>query len=121
MERKKQVFFVCIGISNNNLLDEVIAAESEEDAKSYFKNKYNIIPNKILGPFYKKRLPPVEISKNVQFTGQHKLAVYAGWRVNAFLLKDPENYAFLVFLKNLDNSPVPKGNNIVHIKDLRFI
>jgi hypothetical protein len=121
MNRKKQIVFVCVSIINNNLIDELVPAESEEEAKNYFKDKHSSYPSKILGPFYQKRLPPIEINKNVQFTGQHKLAIYAGWRVNAFFLKEPENYAFLVYLKNLDNCSAPKGNNIVNIKDLRFI
>ncbi len=120
MIKRKQIFFVCAAVINDKLIIEEIASDSENQAISSFKEKYKISPNNILGPFYKKRLPPVEISKNVQFTGQHKSAVYAGWKVNAFFLKEPKDYVFLVYLKNLDNSPSPKGNNIVPIKDLRF-
>jgi len=119
-KKRKQVYFVCSAINADQLISEEIPTSSEEEAVNLFKNKYNVNCQKLLGPFYKKRVLPVEINKNIQFSGQIKKATYLGWRVNAFFLKEPADYAFLVFIKSLDNSPAPKNISIVPIKDLRI-
>ena len=116
---RKQTLFVCSALHDNNLISEIIIANNQEDAVQLFKNNFTITPSKILGPFYKKRVEPVKIDKNIQFSGQIRSGIYNGWKVNAFLLKEPQDYAFLVFIKSLDNSPAPKNTTIIPIKDLR--
>lgn len=80
-------------------------------------------PKEILGPFYKKRAQVIENTRSLKFSNQTKKAVYNDWMVNAFLLKEPENQAYLVFIKRVDDKklPIPKGTITVPISDLRFI
>lgn len=118
---KKEIFYVCASLLNENLIMESISASSEKDAIFIYNKKYNHNPQKIEGPFYKKRVAVEPISQNIKFNGQIKLAMYQGWKVNAFLLQEPENFAFLVYLKNIENiKDSCKDTTIVPIKDLRF-
>jgi hypothetical protein len=115
---------VCNAIINNELISEIIIANSNDEASSLFKDKFNCNPKNILGPFLKKKVPPVEVNTAIKFSGLPKQAIYNDWLVNAFLLKDPENYAFLIYLKNTNSDnkkSLPKGTTIVPITDIRFI
>ena len=100
---KKEIFYVCASCINQKLVLETIPASLEKDAVSLYKNKYGQVPEKIEGPFYKKRVYTEPVNQNIKFNGQIKSAMYQGWKVNAFLLQEPENFAFLVFLKNIEN------------------
>jgi hypothetical protein len=118
---KKEIFYVCASCINQKLVLETIPASLEKDAVSLYKNKYGQVPEKIEGPFYKKRVYTEPVNQNIKFNGQIKSAMYQGWKVNAFLLQEPENFAFLVFLKNIENIKEScKDTTIVPIKDLRF-
>lgn len=76
-----------------------------------------------MGPFFKKRAQVLETTRELKFTNQTKKAIYDGWVVNAFVLKEPENQAYLVFIKREDGKamPTPKGVITVPISDLRLI
>lgn len=126
MSRKgeRQVFFVCVGITDvGELLTKVIPATSPDEASKYFSEKHSMTPKEILGPFYKKRAQVIENTRSLKFSNQTKKAIYNDWMVNAFLLKEPENQAYLVFIKRVDDKklPLPKGTITVPISDLRFI
>lgn len=126
---KRQIVFVCSAIQNNlNLISEIIPAASSQEASKLFEDKFFIKPKNILGPFIKKKVPQIEVNTPIKFDGLPKQAIYNGWLVNAFLLKAPENTAFLIFLKPVDDDKTPlskttppKGTTIVPIIDLRFI
>ena len=121
---KRQIVFVCSAIQNNlNLISEIIPASSIQEASKLFEDKFFIKPKNILGPFIKKKTPQIEVNTPIKFDGLPKQAIYNGWLVNAFLLKVPEDTAFLIFLKPVDNdNPAPpKGTTIVPIIDLRLI
>jgi len=77
----------------------------------------------VLGPFFKKRAQVLENTRSLKFTNQNKKAIYNEWYVNAFMLKEPENQAYLVFIRRVDDKklPPPKGTITVPISDLRFI
>lgn len=123
-QAKRQIVFVCNAIINNDLISEIIIANSNNEASVLFKDKFNCMPKTILGPFIKKKVPPVEVTTAIKFSGLPKQAIYNDWLVNAFLLKDPENYAFLIYLKNNNSEnkkPIPKGTTIVPITDIRLI
>lgn len=123
-QRKRQIVFVCTAVKENSqLLSEIIAAESDTEASNIFLEKFNIKPQSVLGPFIKKKLPPVQINQSIKFAGIPKKAIYNDWLVNAFLLKEPINHAFLIFIKkvNGDSQASPKGTTIVPINDIRFI
>jgi len=120
----RPVVFVCAAISEQgNLLTKVIAASSQDEAGKIFSEHYGVSAQEVLGPFFKKRHQVLEVTRELKFTNQSKKAVYNGWLVNAFLLKEPENQAYLVFIKREDGKPlpIPKGNITVPLSDLRFI
>lgn len=104
-------------------MTKVIPASSPEEASSLFVEHYSVSPKEILGPFYKKRAQVIENTRTLKFSNQTKKAIYNDWMVNAFLLKEPENQAYLVFIKRIDDKklPIPKGTITVPISDLRFI
>lgn len=126
MSRKgaRQTVFVCSAVSKNGeLLNKIIPAVTQEEAGSKFTEQTAIKAEEILGPFYKKRTQVLETTRVLKFTNQTKKAIFNDWLVNAFLLKEPENSAYLVFIKRVDDkkTSTPSGTIIVPISDLRFI
>jgi hypothetical protein len=119
----RQTVFVCIAISDNNeLVTHIIPAESPKDAADLFFQQVSVQPKEVLGPFFKKRAQVIENTRVLKFTTQRKRAIYNDWVVDAFLLQEPENQAYLVFIKRVDDKklPPPKGTITVSVSDLRF-
>ncbi len=125
MARKgpRQTVFVCATIVEGELVTEIISATSPSEATQKFTDKVSFEPQTVLGPFFKKRAQIIENTRVLQFTNQTKKAVYNDWMVNAFLLKEPVDQAYLVFINRVDGKklPIPKGTITVPISDLRFI
>jgi hypothetical protein len=126
MTRKgpRQIFFVCASISNNgDLITKIISAQSPAEATKIFTDEFSISPKEVLGPFFKKGAQVLENTRSLKFTNQIRKAIYNDWVVNAFILKEPENQAYLVFIKRVDDKKLqtPKGTITVPISDLRFI
>ena len=125
MARKgpRQTVYVCATIVEGELVTEIIPAASPSEATQKFTDKISSEPQTVLGPFFKKRAQIIENTRVLQFTNQTKKAVYNDWLVNAFLLKDPVDQAYLVFMNRVDGKklPIPKGTITVPISDLRFI
>ena len=119
---KKNEIYICISLNNENkIITESISAASAKEAASSFFDKVKIKPEKILGPYLKKK---VNSPNNVllQFNGSHKQAIYDGWVVNAMPINDPEDHALLLFIRREDGTikQKPSGKIIVPICDLRF-
>lgn len=126
MSRKgaRPTVFVCAALgSGGELLTKVIPATSPTEASNVFVETFRVQPKEVMGPFFKKRAQVLENTRILKFTNQTKKAVYDDWVVNAFLLKEPENQAYLVFIKRVDDKkvPAPKGTITVPVSDLRFI
>jgi hypothetical protein len=104
----RKTIFVCSCISNNQLINKSIEANSQEEASSLFFQEFSIKPQEILGPFYKKK-NIIKKYNTIQFSNQTKKVIYKNWLVNAFILNQPKDHAYLIFLKNKDkNIPIPK-------------
>lgn len=126
MSRKgaRQTVFVCVVISDNSeLMTRVIAAESPKEAADSFFEQVAFQPKEVLGPFYKKKNQVIENTRVLKFSNQTKRATYNNWLVDAFILQEPENQAYLVFIKRVDDKkqPPPKGTITVPVSDLRFV
>jgi hypothetical protein len=119
----REIVFVCSAIVENTLTNKIIAAASPDEAADSFFKEFGMRPQESLGPFYKKRTQVLETTRTLKLTNQSKKAVYNEWIVTAFILEEPVNYAYLVFLKRTDNKkvPAPKGVVIVPISNLRFV
>ncbi len=119
----RQTFFVCASLTaSGELITQTIPATSPDEASRLFSKEHTITPQEVLGPFYKKRVQVLENTRELKFSNQTKKAVYNDWLVDAFLLKEPENQAYLIFTRRLDGKkmPAPKGTVVVPISDLRF-
>jgi hypothetical protein len=126
MTRKgaRQTVYVCCSITNDGeLINKIIAAASPEEAGNLFLEQSTIKAKEILGPFYKKRTQVLENTRVLKFSNQTKKAIFNDWLVNAFLLKEPENQAYLVFIKRVDGkkASTPVGTITVPVSDLRFV
>ena len=97
----RPIFFVCSSIIDNKLISEMIESTTVKDAQSLFLDKYKLKPETIFGPFYKKRTQVLEITTALKFSKQTKTAQYNDWLVNAFLLQEPKDCAYLIFIKKL--------------------
>jgi hypothetical protein len=120
----RPIIFVCGGISaSGDLIMETITASVQADAVSLFKDKYGSSPKNVLGPFYSKKTQILENTTNLKFTSEVKKAEYNGWYVNAMMLKDPVNHAFLIFNGRIDGKQMaaPKGTIVVPCSSLRII
>lgn len=119
----RQTVFVCAAVSEGQLVTDVVVANSTAEATQRFSEKHAFSPESIHGPFFKKRAQVLENTVTLQFTNQTKKAVYNDWMVNAFILKEPADQAYLVFIKRMDDKklPLPKGTITVPVSDLRFI
>ena len=123
MRRKERpIFFVCVG-QTDRLITKTIQAATQEEAIELFKNEFSVKPIEALGPFYKKRIQIAKDTRNLKFTNQVKKAVFNGWIVNAFILSEPTDQAFLVFIKRQDGKkmPSPKGTITVPLTQLKEI
>lgn len=120
----RPVVFVCAAISSTGeLITKTIPAVNQEAASIMFKEYFLVDPQKIIGPFFKKRAQVIENTRELKFANETKQAVYNDWLVNAFILKEPANQAYLVFIKRTDDKkvPAPKGTITVPISELRFL
>lgn len=120
--RKRDTFYVCSAIKDNELISTTVAAKSISAATDYFNTHFLCIPKTVLGPFYKKRNKFVKSNKSLKFIGGYKKAIYNNWLVNAFLLSEPVDHAYLVFIKRIDNKQMqtPTGTHSVPLSSLRF-
>lgn len=124
MRRKERpVFFVCAGIVDQKLLAITIQGATQQEAMDKFVQDYGIQPTEVLGPFYKKRFQIAKTEHKLKFTNQVKKAVVNGWIVNAFILAEPIDHAFLVFIKRQDGKkmPSPTGTIVVPLTQLKDI
>lgn len=126
MSRKgpRQLVFVCVSlIGDGDLVTQIVPANTPGEASKSFNDKFGIAPKEVLGPFFKKRAQVIEATRELKFSNQTKKAVYDGWLVNAFLLKEPENQAYLIFIRRTDDKklPKPKGTITVPVSELRFV
>lgn len=126
MTRKgpRQLVFVCASIaSNGDLITKIIPAASPVEATQMFTDQFSIAPKEVLGPFFKKRAQVLETTRELKFTNQNRKAIYNDWVVTAFMLREPADQAYLVFIKRVDDKklPTPKGTITVPVSDLRFI
>lgn len=120
----RPVVFVCIGNDpeKSDFTSMVVQATSQNEAASFFFEQTGLKAKTIHGPFRPKRAQVIENTRTLKFTDQSRKAVYNDWEVNALILKEPENHAYLIFLKRVDDKkvPSPKGTIVVPISDLRF-
>lgn len=119
----RPIFFVCAAVSDTNeLVMKTIQASSPKEAASLFSETTGFKAKDISGPFMKKRAQVIENTRTLKFSDKTQSAIYNNWIVDAFFLKEPENHAYLVFIKRIDNlkQPSPKGTIIVPIADLRI-
>ncbi len=121
----RPVVFVCIGVGNNTetFVSKVIQAVSQDEAASLFLEQTNVKAKTIHGPFRPKRAQVIENTRTLKFSDKkQEKAVYNDWEVNVLFLKEPENHAYLLFIKRVDGKkqPAPKGTIIVPVSNLRF-
>ena len=121
--RARPIFYVCAAVKQGKLISKILQAASQNEAVSAFEQETSIKPEEVAGPFYKKRTQILETTRNLKFSGETKKAIFNDWEVNAILLKEPENHAYLVFNRRVDGKkqPAPKGTVVVPVFDLRFI
>jgi hypothetical protein len=120
----RPIFFVCAAATQQgDLIVKMIPANSQQEAMDLFVKEFSVSPQEVLGPFYKKRMQILETTRTLKFSSQTKKALYNGWIVNAFMLKEPVDQAYLVFVKREDGKkiPSPKGTITVPVSELRFI
>lgn len=120
----RPLVFICACLTpNKEMIVKSIIAQTQAEASDLFKSQFLYSPQEILGPFLKKRTQVIETTRELKFSNQIKKAIYNDWVVNAFILQEPENQAYLVFLNRTDDKkvPIPKGTITVPISDLRFI
>lgn len=124
-KHSRQTVFVCVGLSDSlNIISKIIEADTVSAASSSYEDEFKIKPQEILGPFYKKKAQVLENTVAIKFSNmQFTKAVYNDWAVNAFMLSEPPDHAYLVFTNHLHDKKgvAPRGTIVVPISQLRFI
>lgn len=120
----RPIIFICIGDypDKPGFISKVIQAVSQDEAASFFYEKTGLKTKVIHGPFRPKRAQVIENTRTLKFADEQKMARYHDWEVNALFLKEPENHAYLVFIKRIDGKkqPAPKGTVVVPVSDLQY-
>ena len=122
-KNKKSYYYTCCSVIEGNLVAETYFIPSREEAYNMFEQKHGIKPTFMDGPFYRKLEKNKKKVKtnNVQLTNKIISGLYKGFSVKAVLLKEPENYAYIIFIDCKDKSINIKENNIVHVSELKEI
>jgi hypothetical protein len=120
---RRQLVFICGDIIDGEMIMKAIPATSQAEAIQFFTDTHKQAPRQVLGGYYPQRTQVLETTRVLKFSNQTKKAIYNDWVVNAFLLVEPVDQAYLVFLKRVDDKkiPNPKGTITVPISDLRFL
>lgn len=120
----RPVVYVCVGIDHDkdDVVSKEIRAATQSEAASLFLELTKLKPKTIHGPYRPKRAQVLENTRTLKFSDKSRKGVYNGWEVNIFYLKEPENHAYLVFIRKIDEQagPAPKGTFLVPVSDLRF-
>lgn len=124
-EKSKKNYYVCSGISYDGaLINKIIDSNIRDEVEKLFLQEFNPKTYEILGPFFRKtKIDKKDIKTTVmKFSNITKKAIYNNWLVNAFILKEPKDYAYLVFIKHIDkNLPCPSKSITIPISELRFL
>jgi hypothetical protein len=119
----RPVVYVCVGIDQTkvDVVSKQIQATSQQEAARLFLEQTSIKAKTIHGPYRPKRAQVLENTRTLKFSDKSCKGVYNGWEVNIFYLKEPENHAYLVFIRKIDEQapPAPKGTFLVPVSDLR--
>lgn len=117
----RQTVYVCSALSENKIISKLLEADNSEEAMKSFELENGVKAQIIHGPFFMKRAGVLDNTREIKFTGSSKRGIYKEWIVNALLLKEPENNAYLLFDKRVDGKKMPKptGTFVVHVDELR--
>lgn len=115
---KRPIYFVCLAISDGEIISVCLNCETKENAISAFEKQFSIKPKKIYGPFFKKRIKKQKEEAVFKFSGKSQICVYEDWIVNAVFMED-ESKAFLFYKENMNNPNACKPkSHVVDAKDL---
>ena len=120
----RPTFFVCISLdAANNLISKEIEASSTEEASKKFLEQTNCRVRDIYGPYRHKKKRVISNTRVIKFGDKSFKCFYGDWEVMAFILKEPLDHAYLIFVKNNNNQkePIPKGTTIVPVSKLKEI
>lgn len=120
-KRARTIVYVCSVIKENILLSKAIDADSIDESCLVFEKEYNVKPESILGPFYKKKTGVLEKNCNIQFKfGQNKQGIYNGWHITALPLLNPLDSVYLLYNKRVDGQKSQKPQStVVKIKEIQ--
>lgn len=108
--------YVCCAVQEGKLLSKSIESETSEQAIDLFTDEFGVKPDNIYGPYYRKRDTVLDNTREIEFTGISKKAIYKDWYVIASILKFPKDTAYLLFDKRVDGKKVPKPSGTFIIK-----
>lgn len=121
----RPIFYVCIGncIEKNDFISKEIQANSQNEATTLFLEKTGLKTKAIYGPYRHKRAQIIQNTRELRFSDIRKDAIYRDWEVKAQFLNEPENHAYLLFIKRVDGkkSQMPSGSVVVPISELRIV
>jgi hypothetical protein len=123
MRARQNKVFVCSAIINSKIISSIIEASSSEEASAIFSAKNTTNPLDISGPLYQNVCDKKDDYSSIKFSGETKKAIYNDWIVNAMMLNEPANCAYIIFLNRVDckKMQAPKNITIVKHLDLKFL
>jgi hypothetical protein len=110
----REIVFVCAAIKDNNLIQEEIVATVLEEAYDIFEKNYNIKPQIVQGPYYRKKLGKLNKDFDIRFKfGENLHGIYDGWEITAMPLINPANSVFVLFDRRVNGELMKKPQSIV--------
>lgn len=123
----RKLVFVCVGLESiGKIVSHEVVARTSQEAFQQFLSLTGINADAIHGPYRPRKQitsPDKPKETTFRFSDQVKKASYNGWEVNACLLQEPIDHAFLIFIKRIDGKKqaAPKGSVVVPLTDLRTL
>lgn len=112
----KKYYFTGCALVDGEIKADTIFVETRDDAFNYFKQKWNVSPTFLDGPFYRKiekNKKPI-LNKEIKMGNKIIKGIYKGSQVKGIVLQHPENYIFITYSENKE-----VNQNVIHISEIK--
>ena len=85
------------------------------------EKEFQIKPQSILGPFYRKKTGILDKNADIKFKfGENKQGIYNGWHITALPLVSPESSVYVLYNKRIDGQKIQKPKSaVVRMKEIQ--
>lgn len=116
----RQTVFVCSSVKNNSLISSTVDGETVAEAALNFEKSFQVKPESVLGPFYRKKMGILENQTNLKFSKNTINGFYDGWIIKGMILEEPKDCVYVLFESRIDGRKVQKPTaTILKLEDIK--